>query len=46
MASPQQTSCDRLSESQAQLRANVLQLKTENENLMARYGKAADTTEQ
>ena len=48
MASPsQQTSCDRLSESQAQLNANVQQLKTENENLYLKYAAASgNTTEQ
>jgi hypothetical protein len=44
MASPsQQTSCDRLSESQAQLNANVQQLRTENENLQKRYITAPES---
>jgi hypothetical protein len=39
-------SCDTLSESQVQLKANVQQLKNENDNLMARYGATNDATEQ
>jgi hypothetical protein len=44
MASPP-TSCDRLRESQDQLKANVQQLKNENDNLMARYGATNNPTE-
>jgi hypothetical protein len=37
--------CDILSESQVQLKANVQQLKNENDNLMAKYGATNDATE-
>ena len=42
----QPTSCDRLRESQEQLRTSVQQLQNDNTNLMAMYSKATNPTEQ
>ena len=42
----QPTSCDTLSESQEQLKASVAQLKTANDDLWTRYGRATNPTEQ